>query len=108
MRRICVVVAAALPVVAVALAWTLWVTRDPVRDNFERVQINWTLAEVIAVMGDPSVTNQNDARIVLNYQTTDGVGVIFITQANGVIYREWVPIEPDPIWLRIRQRVFGL
>ena len=102
MRRFRLCLCAAVPVVAIALAWAFWPESDPVQEKFARVKIGWTRAEVENVMGKDAETWMGREFIHLCFHGKNGTGQVEISRhTERVMNLTWIPPDRDPVWLRL-------
>jgi len=97
-------------------AWLMPARPGVTRSNFERVQDGMTLAEVSAVLGEPSDVSPggrawgalHDGPRPINYAKhvwggdTGGVYVMF-DEKGGASYREWQDPPTESSWRRLRR-----
>ena len=106
MRRARLYLCVALLLVAIALAWALWPTSDPVRENFKQIEIGWTKADVIGVLGEPISATWKGEGFLYFWESESGTGLVVVSiETRRVTRTQWTSAEPDPIWLRLWRRV---
>jgi hypothetical protein len=109
MRRAGNYLMAIFPMAIIILVfWLRWPSSDPVREKFLTISEGWTRADVVSTMGEPDATlgRDNAASVILFYQGTHGVGNVVIDRnLDAVTLRQWSPLDRDPAWKRLWNRL---